>query len=51
MYPTPLDNERVQSSRPLDATNSTQQGRQAAAMRDVAIITVASSLVGLFKNV
>jgi len=35
----PSDNGRVQSSRPLDVTNSTQQGRQAAAMRTIATIT------------
>jgi len=40
MYRTPLDNVRVQSSRPPDATNSTQKGCHDAAMRAVANITV-----------
>jgi len=38
----PLDSGHVQSSRPLDATNSTQQKRNPAAMRAVAIISVAT---------
>ena len=36
----PVDNGRVQCSRLLDATNSTQQGRHTAAMRAIATVTV-----------
>ena len=38
-----LDNGHVQSLHPPDATNSTQQGRQTAAMLAVATITEATS--------
>jgi len=37
-----LDSGRVRSLRPPDATNSTQRGRLAAAMRAVATVIVAS---------
>jgi len=43
MYPTALDNGRVRSSHPPHVTNSTQQGRHAAAMRAVATNCVTSN--------
>jgi len=42
MCQSPFDNKLVQSQRPPDPTNTTQQGRRAAAMWPVTSITVAT---------
>ena len=44
-----LLDSRLQSSLPLVATSTTQQGRHTAAMRSVATITVTLSQVGLLQ--
>jgi len=45
-----MDSGRVQFSRPPDATNSTQQGRRASAMRTVATITIAAVLISTDRH-